>query len=460
MTTLPPGTVLGRYELRRLLGQGGMGAVYEAVHTALQRRVAVKTLRPGAGMDAGLRARFVREGQLSARVEHPHVVQVLDVGATGELLYLVMECLDGEDLKAILAREGRLGVERALDLLLPVIAGVAEAHREGIVHRDLKPANIFLHRSRDGLVVPKVLDFGIARMLDAPEAELTQTKLAMGTVGYMSPEQVQSARRADAASDQYALGAVLYHCLTGRKPFVGEFNYELMTAVVTGDFPAPRALAPEVPEAVERVVLRAMHTAPAARFPSVVELGRALLAFASPMAQARWAPVFGAPAEESGGTPLVAPRASPPAGETPGTLSAAATTVPPAPAAAPRRRALAALVAAGALALGGAVWGVAASRVAAVAPSPAALAQPPVAAPTLAPPANAAPVAALAAPSLAAPVVAPAPTARTASAAPPEDPADEPAARRRHGRSSRRSRRGATPPGTSASGTNAMPILE
>jgi len=320
-------------------------------------------------MDDGLRARFVREGRLSARVAHPHVVQVLDVGASGELPYLVMEYLEGEDIKALLSREGRLAVERALDLLLPVIAGVAEAHREGIVHRDLKPANIFLHRSRDGLVVPKVLDFGIARMLDAPEAELTQTKFAMGTVGYMSPEQVQSARRVDAASDQYALGAVLYHCLTGRKPFAGELNYELMTAVIGGDFPTPRALAPEVPESVEHVVLRAMRTAPAGRFGSVVELGRARLPFASPMTRSRWAPVFDALGEESGGT---AP----------------------------------------------------------------------------APPSNAASVAA---------PVRPAPTITAASSA---DPADGPAVRRRQGRSSHRSRRGPTPSGTTASGTNAMPIIE
>jgi hypothetical protein len=457
VTALSPGALLGRYEVRRELGRGGMGAVYEAVHVDLGKRVAVKTLLPTAEAHEELRARFVREGRISARVEHPHVVQVLDVGAEGGLLYLVMEYLEGEDLKALLARSGRLSATDALDLLLPVMAGVAEAHREGVVHRDLKPANLFLQRSRDGLVAPKVLDFGIARMLDPGQGELTQTKFAIGSVGYMSPEQVQSARRVDAACDQYALGAVLYHCLTGRKAFSGELTYELMTAVIRGEFPPPRALAPELPAALEQVILRAMHTDPGGRFASVVELGRALLPFASPTARARWLPVFGAPGPDSSVPPAPAPHGGSPAG----TLSAAATTLPGARREGARgARARAAFGVVALASLGLIAAGVVALR-ARAAPSPVAAIARPVAAPlapVAAPPAPAPPAPAPPAPVARAPV---APAEPPVAAPPPaEQPAEEVRGRRRRARSSRRSGRGEPAASPSAHGTNAMPILE
>lgn len=315
MNPLPPGTILGRYEIKRELGRGGMGAVYEATHLELKRRVAIKTLLAGGHATEEMRARFVREGQVSARVEHSHVVQVLDVGAERELLYLVMEFLEGEDLKTLLVREGVLDLERAVEILLPVIAGVAAAHREGVVHRDLKPANIFVHRSRDGLVTPKVLDFGIARLFEAQDREITKTQCAMGTIGYISPEQLQSARRVDAAADQYALGALFYHCLTGRKPFSGELTYELMHAVIHGQFAPPRQVVPSIPEAVEHVILRAMQSAPADRFVSVIEFGRALLAFASPPVRARWTSVFGEPSPDPGGQFAAPPGSSLPSQE-------------------------------------------------------------------------------------------------------------------------------------------------
>ena len=485
MNALSTGTLFGRYEIKRELGRGGMGAVYEAVHVELGRRVAIKTLLAHASQNDELRARFLREGAVAARVEHPHVVQVLDVGAQGDALYLVLEFLEGEDLKALLAREGPLRVERALDLLLPVLAGVAAAHREGVVHRDLKPANIFLHRSRDGLVTPKVLDFGIARVLDGGDGELTKTKFAMGSIGYMPPEQLQSARRVDAAADQYALGAVLYHCLTGRRAFAGEMSYELMHAVVHGDFTPPRQLAPEIPEALERVVLRAMRSNAHDRFPSVLELGRALLTFASPPAQARWSSVFGEASPDSGATFL--PRASMPSSVTPapsiaafasaplapplpapedGTLTRSAATfatVPPVGVAAHTSRrwvvalglvGVLAMIATGAVvALDRAPLPLAATMSSPRTPeAPPAPTRPPVAPSTPPPPRE--PTTALPTPPVV-PSTEPGMTSATNLTPPP----DEGRSRRSRSRRPARSRR-SPPRATSASGTNAMPILE
>jgi eukaryotic-like serine/threonine-protein kinase len=258
-----------------------MGAVYQARHQDLGRPAAVKVLHEHYARSEEVRLRFVREGQAAARVRHPNVVDVYDVGVERDEPYLVMELLEGEDLSQTIAREGVLSVERTADLLLPVLAAVAAAHDIGVVHRDLKPENIFLSAERSG-IKPKVLDFGISKLMDPGDAQLlTGTGAFLGTPQYMSPEQAQGAKHIDHRSDQYSLGVILYQCVTARRPIEEPSIYALIQRIVRGEFPPPRQLNPELPAAFEAVILRAMARDPSERFASVRALGRALLEFGS-----------------------------------------------------------------------------------------------------------------------------------------------------------------------------------
>jgi eukaryotic-like serine/threonine-protein kinase len=255
------GTVLGRYVLVRLLGAGGMGAVYEGTHQELGKRVAVKLLQERYIASPTARQRFLLEGRAVARIRHPNVADVYDVGIEGEPPYLVMELLEGEDLARLLGREAPLSVQRAADLLIPVVAGVAAAHALGVVHRDLKPGNIFLASERHG-ITPKVLDFGIAKLADGETSgAATESGTVIGTPHYMSPEQARGVSEIDAKSDQYSLGVVLYQMVTGRLPLAGVPLYAVIFKTVQGDFPAPRQLRPELPSAFEQLILRAMAPA-------------------------------------------------------------------------------------------------------------------------------------------------------------------------------------------------------
>ena len=199
---LAPGTTFDRYEIVRVLGQGAMGAVYEAKHVDLQKRVALKTLHPELAKSPESRARFLREGQTASKLRHPNVVDISDVGINGRIPYLVMEYLEGNDLAALIERERVLSVDRTVTLLLPVLAAVSAAHHEGIVHRDLKPENIFLARSRHGHLQPKLLDFGISKVTATTASPaLTGTGALLGTPYYMSPEQAMGGKNVDARSD-------------------------------------------------------------------------------------------------------------------------------------------------------------------------------------------------------------------------------------------------------------------
>jgi len=265
--------------------------VYTATHVGLDKRVVVKVLHPEHARSSVARARFFREGRAAAAIRHPHVVDVTDVGEHEGVGYLVMEHLDGETLGALLDRQGALPFDRAVDLLLPIIAALDAAHAAGVVHRDLKPENLFVARTATGEALPKVLDFGISRVVH-DTGRRTGTAALLGTPTYMAPEQIESTRDADARSDQYALGVILYECLTGRPAFRGDNVYTILKRVGDGAFERPSAHRADLPADLEASVLRAMARDPAARFPTLHELARALLPFASARSRMTWGVVF------------------------------------------------------------------------------------------------------------------------------------------------------------------------
>jgi eukaryotic-like serine/threonine-protein kinase len=290
-------TALGQYEIRGRLGSGGMGDVYDAVHKMLDKRVALKTLRRKFLDDQTIVARFLREGQLASRMRHPNIVDVTDVGMIGGLPCLVMEHLDGEPFSALIKREGGVPLGTLVDLLLPIIAALEFAHERGVLHRDLKPSNIFLARAWNGELVPKLLDFGISKLVNDEGGDhqaLTTESAFVGTPLYAPPEMMRSAKNLDGRSDQYSVGVMLYEAATGVRPF-GQDQSDfvgLAMAICNGEFRPPRHVKPDLPEAFERIVMRAMSLRIDDRFPSMNALGEALLPFASERLRMIWLPVF------------------------------------------------------------------------------------------------------------------------------------------------------------------------
>jgi serine/threonine protein kinase len=279
---------IDRYEIHELIGEGGMGAVYRAIDSRLGRTVALKTVvshRSGEGLTDELRQRFMREALAASQVDHRNVVHVIDFGVADDgTPYLVMEYLRGRDLGVLLKKsQAALTIEYVADVMLGVCAALRACHQLGIVHRDLKPSNIFLADTDTGPEI-KVLDFGVSK---APTAsDLTQEGQILGTPQYLSPEQVNG--KVGPESDQYALGVLLYVCLTKKLPFEEHQNLSLLRAIEAGRFQGPRAHRPEIPEPLEAIVLRAMHANPTARFESVHALGQALWSFASSRGQVEW----------------------------------------------------------------------------------------------------------------------------------------------------------------------------
>jgi serine/threonine-protein kinase len=287
------GDQVGQYVLCREIGKGAMATVYEAEHVGLGKRVALKRMHPHLATDATGASRFLREGRAATQIRSPNVVEVFDVGKHENVPYLVMELLDGVDLAARLHERKKLAPSEVADLMVPVTSAVHAAHQAGVVHRDLKPSNIFLARKDGRDVSPIILDFGISKLTGEVDRDLTASEVLLGTVHYMSPEQTRGGNKATAVSDQYAIGVILYECLTGAKPFAGSTPYAVMHAIVSAAVAPPSTLDPRVPTALDEVVMRAMSRDPAARFPSVRALGAALLPWASSGTRERFGGEFG-----------------------------------------------------------------------------------------------------------------------------------------------------------------------
>lgn len=315
---IPSGSTVGGYGIVRLLGQGAMGAVYEARHPTLPRSVALKVMNPGVARYPGVRERFELEADLLCTLEHPNVVDVLDKGQDGDHLYIAMRFVDGTDLDTALRERGPFPPQQAVDVVAAVGRALDHAHSRGLLHRDVKPANIMLRRA-DGEAV--LTDFGIAKNL-AATAGLTAQGALLGTIPYSAPEQLDG-RATSGRADVYSLGAVLFELLTARRAFPMEEPGPLLAAVITGPVPDLREVRPDLSPALAAVVTRAMQKDPADRFATCEELttaARAALSAAPPTtvgnatAQVPPPPAPWSSAEEGGRVPTLRdPQPGPPA---------------------------------------------------------------------------------------------------------------------------------------------------
>lgn len=304
-----PGSRLGDYLLEELQGSGGCALVYRARHVQLERTVALKVLRGELRYDAELNTRFLREGRAAVKVVHHNVVSMLDVGQDGDVAYLVMEWLDGEDAATWISREGAQPVEKALEVLIPICSAIASGHRAGVIHRDVKPENIFLDRSQHR-VTPKLLDFGVSKSSGSSVLTLNHRDTVVGTPQYMAPEQARGEYPLGASVDQHALAVVAYVMLSGQFPREGGSAGDVLYRVAFEEFLPLLERAPHLPPGLARVVERGMATDAAKRYPSVDAFAAALLEFAPGMAS-EWAAAF----QEGGSARFRTSSAPPESGE-------------------------------------------------------------------------------------------------------------------------------------------------
>jgi eukaryotic-like serine/threonine-protein kinase len=298
------GSRVDKYTLVRLLGRGGMGAVYEARHAQLARRFAIKFLHPQFATNPDILRRFENEARAAGGLEHPNLAAVTDLGTASDgSPYLVLEYLEGCDCATLLHRSGPLPVGRACDIVVQACRGLALAHAAGIVHRDLKPENLFIARSGDGSDWVKVLDFGIAKLRPLDAEGVTRTGATLGTAYYMSPEQARGAENVDERTDVWALGVVLYQLLSGQRPFQGQAFLHIVHQILSAD-PTPLAeLRAGLPPALLNVVSQAMHKDAAQRIPSVSALSQALQEFVGTPRERPQNPVFTSSPGETQATP-------------------------------------------------------------------------------------------------------------------------------------------------------------
>ncbi len=264
------GSIFAGHRIDAFLGRGGMGLVFRAIDVALDRPVALKVIAPEVASDPGFRTRFERECRLAAAIDHPHAVEVFHAGEEDGLLYLTMRYIDGQNLAGLLSEVGRLEQRRAASILAQVAGALDEAHRIGLIHRDVKPANILI-ATRAGGEHAFLTDFGVTRQVT--EGQETQTAVALGTVDYAAPEQIQG-RGVDSRADVYSLGCVLFECLTGEVPFSRDGELAKLWAHVHETPPDPVALNPDLPETFRAVLSRALAKTPDQRQQSAGQLAQ------------------------------------------------------------------------------------------------------------------------------------------------------------------------------------------
>jgi tetratricopeptide (TPR) repeat protein len=267
------GTELGGYLIEEPLGRGGMSVVYRAEHVRLERSAALKVLVPGVG-EADFSRRFLRESQLAASLDHPNIVPIYDAGEEDGLLYIAMACVEGSDLKSLLAKEGRLPVRRALRIVGQVGSALDAAHARGLVHRDVKPANILVGEGDRAYLS----DFGVVKELSGNGT--TRTGIFVGTIEYSAPEQIEG-REVDARTDVYALACVLYECLAGEAPFHRHSEVAVLNAHLHDAPPRLVRAAPELPPGLDQVIAKALSKSPLDRYGSCGEFVAAARAAAA-----------------------------------------------------------------------------------------------------------------------------------------------------------------------------------
>lgn len=270
-----PGQRLGEYEILYLAGIGGMGVVYKAHQPSLQRIVALKVIRDEIASLPAYRERFLREARLAASIEDDNIVDVYEVGEQDGHLYLVMQWIDGADLKQVIDQTGRLAPDRAVEIAEQLARALDEVHRRaGLVHRDIKPANVMLRRGDNR---PFLTDFGVAKPPDGHDDRLTQTGWMVGTAGYLSPEQIKG-QEPDARSDLYALGCLVFEALTGKPPFTADNEMALRWAHANHSRPTASSIVPALGERYDHFFAVALAVDPQHRFRSGREFATALLA--------------------------------------------------------------------------------------------------------------------------------------------------------------------------------------
>jgi serine/threonine-protein kinase len=272
-------TIDGRYLVRRFIGKGGMGRVYEAEHVGLHKRVAIKFLPEDNDADA--LARFRREARTASQISHEHVVHVFDVGTTNGREYFAMEYVEGKSLQKVLDEEGALAPERAVAIAHQLLAGLGAVHAAGLVHRDIKPANVLLATREDGGDFVKVMDFGLSKTVAMGDDTITSVGRVVGTPQFMAPEQIAGAV-VDARADLYAAGICMYAMLVGKVPFAGSKVTKVAAQHLTERPPSVATLRPGLPAAVVMAVARALEKEPQSRFQSAREFADALDGKAAP----------------------------------------------------------------------------------------------------------------------------------------------------------------------------------
>jgi tRNA A-37 threonylcarbamoyl transferase component Bud32/CheY-like chemotaxis protein len=260
------GQTIAGYRIEERVGRGGMGVVYRAEHLNLRRRAAIKIIAPDLAESEGFRERFTREARIAAALQHPNIVTVYDAGEVDGILYLAMQYIEGNDLAAMLRKDGRLRPYRAIDVIRQVASALDAAHAMGLIHRDVKPANVLIEGRTAFLT-----DFGLTKRMDGTHTELTRAGDVVGTIHYVAPEQIEGGK-VSARSDVYSLGCLLYHCLTGQVPYSRDTDVAVIYAHLSEPPPKLTALRPELAAGLDGVIAKALDKSPDRRFPTCTDL--------------------------------------------------------------------------------------------------------------------------------------------------------------------------------------------